>query len=151
MRRCLDNNNAEIISIGIRNISSAEIPFYKKNKERIHIFWAKNKSNWRKSDLSDLMHGRDIYLSFDLDAFDASLMPATGTPEPGGLFWYDAIDIIQLAANVGNIVGADINELAPIPHFHSPNFIAAKLAYKIISLQAHSNHSPSTIIDSIAL
>ena len=60
-------------------------------------------------------------------------MPATGTPEPGGLFWEETLDIIRIAAKNSNIVGADINELSPIKGFNSYNFLVAKLAYKILS------------------
>ena len=70
---------------------------------------------------------------FDVDGFDSSIMPATGTPEPGGLFWDESLDIIKIAAKNSNIVGADINELAPIKGFNSYNFLVAKLAYKILS------------------
>ena len=64
---------------------------------------------------------------------DSSLMPATGTPEPGGLFWDETIKIIKTASKFSEIVGADINELAPIKGFSSYNFLVAKLVYKIIS------------------
>ncbi len=60
-------------------------------------------------------------------------MPATGTPEPGGLFWEETLDIIKIAAKNSNIVGADINELAPIKNFNSYNFLVAKLVYKILA------------------
>ena len=60
-------------------------------------------------------------------------MPATGTPEPGGMFWDDVMPIIKNVCSVSNVVGADINELAPIKNFNSCNFLTAKLAYKIIS------------------
>ena len=60
-------------------------------------------------------------------------MPATGTPEPGGLFWDETMNIIKIAAQYSHIVGADVNELSPIKGFDSYNFLAAKLAYKIIS------------------
>mgnify|MGYP003323034058 CR=1 FL=1 len=70
---------------------------------------------------------------FDVDGLDSSIMPATGTPEPGGLFWDETLNIIKIAAKNSNIVGADINELAPIKGFNSYNFLVAKLAYKILS------------------
>ena len=70
---------------------------------------------------------------FDVVCFDSSIMPATGTPEPGGLFWDETLNIIKIAAKNSNIVGADINELAPIKGFNSYNFLVAKLAYKILS------------------
>lgn len=134
IRRCLDHPNIEVVSVGIRNISMEEIPFFEANKNRIHIYWAKDKKSWDIKKIIDLFENRPIYLTFDVDGFDASLMPATGTPEPGGLSWNDAIEIIAAASKMGTIVGADINELSPIPGFHSCDFLAAKLAYKILSL-----------------
>ena len=74
-----------------------------------------------------------MYLTFDVDGLDLSIMPATGTPEPGGLFWDETMNIIKIAAKSSHIVGADINELSPIKGFDSYNFLAAKLAYKIIA------------------
>ena len=74
-----------------------------------------------------------MYLTFDVDGFDSSIMPATGTPEPGGLFWEETLNIIKVAVKNCNIVGADINELSPIKGFNSYNFLVAKLAYKILS------------------
>jgi agmatinase len=133
MRRCLDFPNIQLVSLGIRNISQSEIPFVEANQDRVHIFYAKDKAQWSKEKIAALLQDRPIYLSFDVDGFDASLMPATGTPEPGGLFWDEVLDIIQIASKAGNIVGADINELAPISGMHSCDFIAAKLAYKILS------------------
>lgn len=134
LRRCLDYEHIELISCGIRNISAEEIPFLEANRHRIHIHWGKDKRNWNVADIIAPLKGRPVYLTFDVDGFDASLMPATGTPEPGGVFWEDALNIITEAAKVCDIVGADVNELAPIEGFHSCDFIAAKLAYKIISL-----------------
>ena len=133
IRRCLDNKNVSLISFGIRNISKEEIPYLKKNSKRINIFWAKDKKKWDLKQFKKLINKKNVYLTFDVDSFDLSLMPATGTPEPGGLFWDEALEIIKIAAKNSNIVGADINELAPIKGFNSYNFLVAKLAYKILS------------------
>ena len=76
---------------------------------------------------------KTVYITFDVDGFDASIMPATGTPEPGGLFWEDVLPIIKKVCQISNVVGADINELAPIKNFNSYNFLVAKLAYKILA------------------
>ena len=76
---------------------------------------------------------KNVYITFDVDCFDLSIMPATGTPEPGGLLWEDVIPIIKAVCKNSNIVGVDINELAPIKNFDSYNFLIAKLAYKILS------------------
>jgi len=133
IRRCLDDPNVNVISFGIRNISQSEIPFLKKNKKRIKIFWAKNKTNWNLNKFRKLINNKKVYLTFDVDGLDSSVMPATGTPEPGGLFWDEVIRIIKIASQNSNIIGADINELSPIKGFDSYNFLVAKLAYKIIS------------------
>ena len=133
IRRCLDNKNVSVVSFGIRNISLTEIPFLKKNKKRIKIYWAKDKSSWNLNKFKKIISNKKVYLTFDVDGLDSSLMPATGTPEPGGLFWDETIKIIKIAAQSSHIMGADINELAPIKGFDSYNFLAAKLAYKIIS------------------
>jgi len=133
IKRCLDHKNVSVISFGIRNISSSEIPFLKKNSKRINIFWAKDKAKWNLTKFKKLIKNKTVYLTFDVDGFDSSIMPATGTPEPGGLLWDETLDIIKIASKNSNIVGADINELAPIKGFNSYNFLVAKLAYKILS------------------
>ena len=133
IRRCLDNSNVSVISFGIRNISLNEISFLKKNKKRIKIYWAKDKSRWNLGEFKKIIKNKKVYLTFDVDGLDLSIMQATVTPEPGGLFWDETINIIKLAAKSSHIVGADINELSPIKGFDSYNFLVAKLAYKIIS------------------
>ena len=133
IRRCLDYKNVSVISFGIRNISESEIPFLKKNASRINIFWAKDKKKWNLKKFKKLIKNKTVYLTFDVDGLDSSIMPATGTPEPGGLLWDETLEIIKIAAKNSNIVGADINELAPIKGFNSYNFLVAKLAYKILS------------------
>jgi agmatinase len=137
IRRVLDHPTVPIVSCGIRNISKSEIPFLDANSHRITIHWGKDRQNWDVEEIIAPLKGRNIYLTFDLDGFDSSLMPSTGTPEPGGVFWEDAVAIIKRAGEVGMIVGADINELAPIAGFDAPNFLAAKLAYKILNLALH--------------
>ncbi len=138
MRRCLDNKNVSLISLGIRNISKSEISFLNKNSKRVKIFWAQNKSKWKIKDLIKLIKNKNIYFTFDVDGFDSSIMPATGTPEPGGLLWYETLNLIKNIFKYSNVIGADINELAPIKGFDSYNFIVAKLAYKILTYKFFS-------------
>ena len=133
IRRCLDHKNISVISFGIRNISSSEIYFLNKNSSRIKIFWSKNKKKCDLKKFKKMIKNKTVYLTFDVDGLDSSVMPATGTPEPGGLFWDETLDIIKIAFKNSNIVGADINELSPIKGFDSYNFLVAKLAYKILS------------------
>ena len=133
IRRCLDFQNISVISFGIRNISKSEIPFLKKNSSRIKIFWAKDKSKWNLNKFKKLIKNKTVYITFDVDGLDSSIMPATGTPEPGGLLWDETLNILRIASKNSNIVGADINELSPIKGFNSYNFLVAKLAYKILA------------------
>lgn len=136
MRRCLDQAGHEgvsLISLGIRNISAGEVPYLEANRNRIHIHWARDRKDWNLAEIIAPLKGKPVYVTVDLDGFDASLMHATGTPEPGGLFWDDVMPILRAAAeNAGEIVGADITELAPIAGWHACDFLAAKLAYKIL-------------------
>ena len=133
IKRCMDFKNVKVISFGIRNLSKSEMSFYKKNKNRISIFWARDKENWDLSLINSIFKNKNVYITFDLDCFDSSIMPATGTPEPGGLLWDEVLLIIKKVCKNSNIIGADVNELAPIKNFNSYNFLAAKLVYKILS------------------
>ncbi len=133
IKRCLDYKNVSVISFGIRNISADEISYLKKNSKRIKIFWAKDKVKWNLKYFKKLIKNKNVYLTFDVDGLDSSIMPATGTPEPGGLFWDETLKILKIASKNSNIVGADVNELSPIKGFNSYNFLVAKLVYKILS------------------
>ena len=133
IKRCLDYKNLKVVSFGIRNLSKEEMDFYNDNRDRIKIFWGKDKQTWDLSQLDKFFKNKNVYITFDVDGFDASIMPATGTPEPGGMLWEDVLPIIKKVCQISNVVGADINELAPIKNFDSYNFLVAKLAYKIIS------------------
>ena len=133
IKRCLDFKNVKVVSFGIRNLSRTEMNFYENNRNRIEIFWGKDKKEWKLDRLENIFKKKNVYITFDVDGFDASIMPATGTPEPGGLLWEDVLPIIKKVCQISNIIGADINELAPIKNFDSYNFLVAKLAYKILS------------------
>ena len=133
IKRCIDHKNISVISFGIRNISAEEISVLNKNKKRINIYWAKDKKKWDLKKFKKLIKNKDVYITFDVDGLDSSIMPATGTPEPGGIFWDEALEIIKIACKNSRIVGADVNELAPIKGFNSYNFLVAKLVYKILS------------------
>ena len=106
---------------------------HKKKLKRIKIFWAKDKSKWDLNKFKRLINNKNVYITFDVDGLDSGIMPATGTPEPGGLFWDETLKILKIAAKNSNIVGADLNELSSIKGFNSYNFLAAKLVYKILS------------------
>jgi len=81
----------------------------------------------------------NIYLSIDVDAFDPSIMPATGTPEPGGLTWYQMMQALTSVLQGRRLIGMDLVELAPMPGFHAPDFTAAKLIYSIFGIIARNN------------
>ena len=75
----------------------------------------------------------NVYITVDLDALDPSIMPATGTPEPGGLFWYETLEFLQKVFRDKNVVGFDLVELCPMPGQQASEFLAAKLYYKMLS------------------
>ena len=133
LRRVMDNPISTLISCGVRNISASEIPYLEANRHRITIHFGKDRRSWDAKKIVAALKGRPVFLTFDLDGFDSSLMQATGTPEPGGVMWEDALDIIREASKISNIVGADVVELAPVKALHSCDFLAAKLCYKILS------------------
>ena len=133
MRRVLDSPNVSIVSVGIRAVCRAEVEFYEANRDRIAIHWAKDQARWNVEEMLRPLHGRPVYISFDIDALDAAVMPATGTPTPGGLAYWQALAIVRRACEVGTVVGADLVEFAPIKGFHAYDYTAAALAYKLLS------------------
>ena len=81
--------------------------------------------------------GDTVYVSIDIDAFDPAFAPGTGTPEPGGLDWYQVTGLLRLVAAEKNVVAADIVEVIPLPGQVVTEFLAARLAYKLISYVQH--------------
>jgi agmatinase len=129
MRR-ISELGVPIVQVGIRNMNKEIEEYLTKNKKQAkNLHFAPGIPLIPKI-LSGLT--KNVYLTFDLDAFDPSIMPAVGTAEPGGLLWDETIKAIEEISRKINIVGADVVELAPIPGFEAPNFLAAKLAYNII-------------------
>lgn len=117
-----------ITQVGIRAPSEEEIKFFKKNPKASNIFFAP------KVPIDEIIDtlNEDVYISIDLDNFDPSFMPSTGTPEPGGLTWEQVTGLIKEVGKKRNIVGFDIVEMSPIPGISFPEFMAAKLAFKIM-------------------
>jgi agmatinase len=83
-----------------------------------------------------------VYITIDVDGLDPAIMPATGTPEPGGLSWYEALALLRKVIERRTVVGCDLVELSPIPGNVAPNFLCAKLIYKILSYRFRSNLLP---------
>jgi len=118
-----------VVSVGIRSLDASELPALKKNK----IFFAEDivgKDGWIKNVVKEL--SKDVYITIDLDVFDPSILPSTGTPEPGGLDWYTVLKLLKEVVKKKNVVGLDVVELAPTQE-KSSDFLAAKLVYKILS------------------
>jgi agmatinase len=119
-----------VTQVGIRSMDIAEKEFV----DRRRIFYMEeliNGTEWMDK-VTDTL-GRDVYLTFDLDVLDPSIMPSTGTPEPGGMDWYTALALIKKVVRQRNLVGFDIVELCPDDHNKAPDFLAAKLLYKTLS------------------
>ena len=124
------------ISIGIRNLSLEEHNWIKRNK--VTLFYAqKREKNWSDKVLSSLSD--EVYLTFDLDFLDPSIMPSVGTPEPGGFLWYETLDFLKTLTLKKKIVGFDIVELCPQPGNIAPDFLAAKLIYKLIGYLTYND------------
>lgn len=129
MRRILDLG-VPVVQVGIRNMNAEVEAYLKKNKQQVkNIHFAPGIPPIEK-----ILKGltKNVYLTFDLDALDPSIMPAVGTAEPGGLFWNETVEAIEKISRKVKIAGADAVELCPIPGFEAPNFLAAKLVYEII-------------------
>jgi agmatinase len=100
---------------------------------RITMHWAKDQEHWDIAEIVAPLRGRPVYLTFDIDALDAAVMPATGTPTPGGLSYPGALSIVREACRAGNVIGADLVEFAPIAGLHAYDYTAAAVAYKMLS------------------
>ncbi|MFN3651439.1 MAG: agmatinase [Armatimonadota bacterium] len=125
-----------VIQVGIRSLDVTEMEFIREQPERVRTFWAEDVLSDPQGvarQVGELVAGKRVFLTLDLDVFDASIMPSTGTPEPGGLRWHDVLAQVRAVAEAGDVIGFDCVELAPIPGFHAPDFTAAKLVYKTIS------------------
>ena len=127
MRRVLEICPA--VQVGIRSMDMSEAKFAKESGQisKLHLADKLELAELVTSQLS-----RDVYITFDVDALDPGIMPATGTPEPGGLDYYGVLDIFKAVARERNIVGFDFVELAPIKGLNHPDFTTAKLIYKLM-------------------
>lgn len=122
----------EIVSVGIRALTTEERELVR-SRDDVTMFLADEihgRVDWIEEVVDAL--GDDVYITFDVDGLDPSLVPTTGTPEPGGLLWYDAIGLMRQVFERKNVVGADVVELAPSPGQPAPEFLVAKLVYKMI-------------------
>jgi agmatinase len=132
---CVMRRIAELtgfVGLGIRNLSREEYEFIQHNQDKVFLAKEMRADNrWKEKVLEKL--GPDVYLTLDLDVLDPSIMPAVGTPEPGGLLWHETLDFLKKLVDRKNIVGFDVVELCPIPGFVAPDFLAARLIYKIIT------------------
>lgn len=127
MRR-VRNLNLAVTQAGIRSISQEEAEYIESKKINNIFYYPDLPIDKIIPTLKE-----NVYITFDLDALDPSVMPSVGTPEPGGINWQEALDLLQKVAEERKIIGADIVELCPIPGFLAPDFLAAKLVYKIIN------------------
>lgn len=120
-----------LIQVGIRSISKEEADFLpQSNVKSYSADFVLEKKDWVKTICKDL--NGDVFVTIDLDVFDPSIMPSTGTPEPGGLYWQDVLKLLNLVSSSCKIRGFDVVELAPIPGIVAPDFMAAKLIYRLM-------------------
>ncbi len=124
------SQNTNLIQVGIRSMDISETRVMDKEK----VFFAHDMATdeyWPDKVMELLTD--NVYITFDLDAFDPSILASTGTPEPGGLFWYETMDFLRNVFSEKNVVGFDIMELCPNEVDKSSDFVAAKLYYKMLS------------------
>lgn len=120
-----------LIQVGIRSMSKEEADFLPQSKVKSYSadFALENK-DWCETICKDL--SGDLFVTIDLDVFDPSIMPSTGTPEPGGLYWRNVLRLLELVSRSCKIRGFDVVELAPISGIVAPDFMAAKLIYRLM-------------------
>lgn len=134
-RRLLESR-WDIVQLGIRSLSMEEAELIQERHHHLRVWFAEDvhRGSWQQ-ELRQRVQGREVFLSIDVDAFDPSLIPATGTPEPNGLSWPQVLEIIGIVAeSAGRVLGVDCVELAPIPGHHASEFIIAKLVYKTMNI-----------------
>jgi len=121
------------VSVGIRSASTACLTAIE--KDSLPVFWAREcvgNNDWYDEAIAPLSD--HVYITFDLDGLDPSIMPAVGTPEPGGLLWYETLEFLRTVAATRTIVGFDVVELMPIPSIHHPDFLAARLVTELVRM-----------------
>ncbi len=130
MKRICDLN-PRIVQLGIRSQCAEEAELIK--TEGIKTVYAhKVRTQW--PEIVSKLRG-NIYITFDVDFWDPSIMPATGTPEPGGFLWDETLEVLEAVFKAGNVVGCDVVELSPLRGLSHPDFTAAKLVHKLITLK----------------
>jgi agmatinase len=137
MRRVVDDVN--LVQVGIRAISVEERALMRKRKSSITTVFAEElegTDKWMDRVLKAL--GQDVYITIDVDYFDPSLVPSTGTPEPGGGQWYQALRLLRRVFDEKKVVAADVVELAPMGGNAAPDFLVARLVYKLIAYHTHA-------------
>ncbi|MDD3249616.1 MAG: agmatinase [Smithellaceae bacterium] len=121
----------DLVQVGIRSMSKEEGDFLPTSKVKSYSAdYVFEHQNWAET-IAGQIEG-DVYVTIDLDVFDPSVMPATGTPEPGGLFWRDVLGLLRLVSRKCSVRGFDVVELAPLPGIVAPDFMAAKLIYRFM-------------------
>ncbi len=137
MHLCLPHVS-HIVSIGIRNVSAEELPIIQKNKDKVSIFYARKDVEKRGissviKDVLPLIKRKKVYMSFDVDALDPAVIgSSTGTPEPGGMAYYDVVECFEKLVPECDVIAADFVEHAPVKGQHAPDFTIARLIYKFI-------------------
>jgi len=119
-----------IVQVGIRSMDISEKPA--RDRKRVFLAEDIHSGNAGVDDIMGMLTDQ-VYITIDLDVFDPSIMPSTGTPEPGGLLWYDVLDLLQRVCCRSTVVGFDVVELCPVETNWGPDFMAAKLIYKLLT------------------
>lgn len=140
-RRLLEEGVDKVVMLGQRSVCPEEVRLIRQDP-RIHVHWAEDihedASGHYLDKLAQQVAGNDVYLTIDVDGLDPGVIPATGTPEPGGLTWRQAVAIIHRTTQAARVTGLDVTELAPRPGLHAADFAVAKLTYLAMNMIAAS-------------
>lgn len=122
-----------VSQVGIRSMSTEEAQAARSLKTRLFYDWnMRQDPHWIDTVVDSLGDG-PVYITIDVDGLDPAIMPSTGTPEPGGLSWYETLALLRATLRRRTVVACDVVELSPIPGLHAPDFLCAKLIYKILT------------------
>lgn len=139
MRRASQDLGLPLFQLGVRSLSPEEVAYRKEKNlaglDAREFAWLGG-GQWLASLTGSLLptdFPKRVYLTFDVDALDPGIMPATGTPEPGGFTWWDALALVRHTLKNRECIGLDVNETAPIPGFSAPTFTAARLTYELMA------------------
>ncbi|MDI9819652.1 MULTISPECIES: arginase family protein [unclassified Legionella] len=129
----LKHPRLQLLGLGLRNIDQRFYQLAQREKDRLRLYYAHNKATWDWQSINDFLRKKRVYLSISVNFFDMSLLPATPSPEPGGLMWDESMACIDALASIINPVGACLCDFSPLEHVLSYDLLVAKFVYRLLT------------------